>query len=52
MTRIEIAARALLKESKKTTLADVIKYKLIWIIKVIYGLYLKYVELYDFEDLF
>lgn len=52
MTRIEIAARALLKESKKATLADVIKYKLIWIIKVIYGLYLKYVELYDFEDLF
>lgn len=37
---------------RKATFKDVIKYKLIWIVKVIYGLYLKYVELYDFGDLF
>ena len=37
---------------RKATFKDVIKYNLIWIVKVIYGLYLKYVELYDFGDLF
>lgn len=39
-------------EYMEATTKDVIKYKLIWIVKVIYGLYLKYVELYDFGDLF
>ena len=51
MTRSEIATRELLRVNKKATLIDVMKYKLIWIVKVIYGLYLKYVELYDFEDI-
>lgn len=49
MTRSEIAARELLKVSKKATLLDVIKYKVVWIFKVIFGAYMKYVELYDFE---
>lgn len=48
MTRNEIAARELLKESKKATLLDVIKYKVVWLFKVIFGAYMKYVELYDF----
>jgi len=52
MTKKEIAIMELLKEKKKATFKDIVKYKLIWIIKVIYVLYLKYVELYDFEDLF
>ena len=67
MTRNEIAARELLKESKKATFANVIKYKavwlfkvifgdymkykIVWLIKVIFGAYMKYVELYDFEGL-
>lgn len=67
MTRSEIAARELLKESKKATLLDVIKYKvvwlfkvifgdymkykIVWLFKVIFGAYMKYVELYDFEGL-
>ena len=49
MTRSEIAARELLKVSKKATLLDVIKYKVVWIFKVIFAAYMKYVELYDFE---
>ena len=52
MTRSEIAARALLKESKKATLLDVIKYKVKWLINTIWKFYNKYVELYDFGDLF
>lgn len=51
MTRSEIVARELLKESKKATLLAVIKYKVVWLIKVIFGAYMKYVELYDFEGL-
>ena len=51
MTRNEIAVRELLKESKKATLYDVVKYKVVWLIKVIFGAYMKYVELYDFEGL-
>ena len=35
MTRSEIAARELLKVNKKATLIDIVKYKLIWIVKVI-----------------
>nr|DAR78264.1 MAG TPA: hypothetical protein [Caudoviricetes sp.] len=27
------------------------KYKVVWLIKVIFGAYMKYVELYDFEGL-
>ena len=30
---------------------DVIKYKVVWLFKVIFGAYMKYVELYDFEGL-
>jgi len=51
MTRSKIAARELLKESKKATLYDVVNYKVVWLIKVIFGAYMKYVELYDFEGL-
>jgi hypothetical protein len=51
MTRSEIAARELLKINKRATLLDVIKYKVVWLIKVIFGAYMKYVELYDFEGL-
>ena len=51
MTRSEIAARELLKESKKATLYDVVKYKVVWLFKVIFGVYMKYVELYDFDGL-
>lgn len=67
MTRSEIAARELLKVSKKATLLGVIKYKvvwlfkvifgdyikskIVWLFKVIFGAYMKYVELYDFEGL-
>ncbi|WP_315335973.1 hypothetical protein [Fusobacterium pseudoperiodonticum] len=66
MTRSEIAAREFLKESKKATLLDVIKYKTVWLIyslkdikskakwliNLIWRFYKKYVELYDFGDLF
>lgn len=31
---------------------DVIKYKVKWLINIVYRFYCKYVELYDFEDLF
>ena len=37
MTRSEIAARELLKVSKKATLLGVIKYKVVWLFKVIFG---------------
>lgn len=66
MTKNEIAAREFLKESKKATLLDVIKYKTVWLIyslkdikskakgliNLIWKFYCKYVELYDFGDLF
>lgn len=51
MTRSEIATRELLKESKKATLIGVVKYKIVWLFKVIFGAYMKYVELYDFTGL-
>ena len=51
MTKKEIAIMELLKESKKATLLDVIKYKTVWLLKVIFGAYMKYVELYDFDGL-
>ena len=51
MTRSEIAARELLKINKKATLYDVVGYKVVWLFKVIFGAYMKYVELYDFEGL-
>jgi len=31
---------------------DVVKYKIKWLINTIWKFYNKYVELYDFEDLF
>lgn len=52
MTKKEIAIMELLKESKKATLYDVVEYKVVWLFKVIFGAYMKYVELYDFEDMF
>ena len=36
----------------KATLKDVIKYKGKWVINTIWKLYNKYIELYDFGDLF
>jgi hypothetical protein len=51
MTRSEIAARELLKVNKRASFKDVVKYKVVWLIKVIFGAYMKYVELYDFEGL-
>jgi len=66
MTRSEIATRELLKVNKKATLLDVIKYKVVWLIyslkdikskvkwliNLIWRFYNKYVELYDFENMF
>lgn len=66
MTRSEIVARELLKINKKATLIDVVKYKVVWLIyslkdikskvkwliNLIWRFYNKYVELYDFGDLF
>ena len=31
---------------------DVVRYKIKWLINTLYKLYGKYIELYDFEDLF
>ena len=50
-TRRQTAARQILKVSKKATLIGVVKYKIVWLFKVIFGAYMKYVELYDFEGL-
>ena len=66
MTRSEIAARELLKVNKRASLIDVVKYKAVWLIyslkdikskvkwliNAIWKFYNKYVELYDFGDLF
>ena len=66
MTRSEIAARELLKVNKRASLIDVVKYKAVWLIyslkdikskvkwliNLIWKFYCKYVELYDFGDLF
>ena len=32
-------------------LKDIVKYKIKWIFKIVYKLYINYVELYNFEDL-
>ena len=32
-------------------LKDIIKYKIKWIFKIVYKLYMNYVELYDFDNL-
>ena len=39
-------------EYKEASAKDVVKYKFKWLINIIYRLYCKYIELYDFEDLF
>lgn len=32
-------------------LKDIVKYKIKWIFKIVYKLYINYVELYDFDNL-
>jgi hypothetical protein len=32
-------------------LKDIVKYKIKWVINIIYKFYMNYVELYDFDDL-
>ena len=32
-------------------LKDIVKYKIKWIFKIVYKLYMNYVELYDFDNL-
>lgn len=39
-------------EYKEASVKDIIKYKVKWLITLIWKFYNKYVELYDFEDLF
>ena len=39
-------------EHMEATTKDVIKYKVKWLINTIWKFYCKYVELYDFGDLF
>ncbi|VTX74075.1 hypothetical protein [Fusobacterium periodonticum] len=39
-------------EYMEATTKDVIKYKMKWLINTIWRFYNKYVELYDFGDLF
>lgn len=36
----------------RTSFKDVVRYKLKWLINIIYRLYCKYIELYDFDGLF
>ncbi len=40
------------KTFARTSFKEVVKYKIKWVINTIYKLYGKYIELYDFEDLF
>lgn len=43
----------LIKDNYATaSIKEVFTYKIKWLVKSIYKLYLRYVELYDFEDLF
>ena len=35
----------------KAELKDIVKYKIKWIFKIVYKIYMNYVELYDFENL-
>lgn len=39
-------------EYKEASVKDIIKYKVKWLITLIWMFYNKYVELYDFGDLF
>lgn len=39
-------------EYMEASAKDVVKYKIKWLLNTIYKLYGKYVELYDFENLF
>nr|DAX72308.1 MAG TPA: hypothetical protein [Caudoviricetes sp.] len=39
-------------EYMEATTKDVVRYKVKWLINTIYKLYGKYIELYDFEELF
>lgn len=38
-------------KDKYAELKDIVKYKIKWIFKIVYKLYMNYVELYDFENL-
>lgn len=37
-------------EYMEATTKDVVKYKVKWLINIVYRFYCKYIELYDFED--
>ena len=39
-------------EYKEASVKDILKYKMKWLINTIWKFYNKYVELYDFGDLF
>jgi len=39
-------------EYKEASVKDIVKYKMKWLINLIWKFYCKYVELYDFGDLF
>lgn len=39
-------------EYKEASVKDIVKYKMKWLINSIWKFYNKYVELYDFGDLF
>lgn len=39
-------------EYMEASVKDIIKYKVKWLINTIYKLYGKYIELYDFENMF
>lgn len=39
-------------EYKEASVKDILKYKVKWLINTIWKFYNKYVELYDFGDLF
>lgn len=39
-------------EYMEATTKDIVKYKIKWLINIIYRFYCKYIELYDFGDLF
>ena len=38
-------------EYMEASFIDVIKYKVKWLINIVYRFYCKYIELYDFEDI-
>ena len=40
------------KTFARTSFKDVVKYKIKWLINIVYRFYCKYIELYDFGDLF